>query len=120
MRFRPEQHLRRPGDFRRVREEGRRLACGLFTLWWLPHDRPSPAPLRRLGVVASKVAVGAAVARNRAKRRLRSVFRLHQSLLPPAGDLVIVARAALNRVSFAALETEFSNACRKLAPATHA
>jgi ribonuclease P protein component len=120
MRFRPEQHLRRPGDFRCVREEGQRISCALFTLWWRPHDGPSTVPLRRLGVVASKVAVGGAVSRNRAKRRLRALFRLRQELLPAAGDLVIVARATLNRVSFATIETEFLNACRKLAPAAHA
>jgi ribonuclease P protein component len=34
MRFRPEQHLRRQGDFRAVRELGRRVDCGAFTLWW--------------------------------------------------------------------------------------
>gem|GEM_PF-164373 len=64
-------------------------------------------PLRRLGVVASRAAVGNAVQRNRAKRRLRALFRLHQQTLPPSGDLLLVARRLLNRLPWAVLETRF-------------
>jgi ribonuclease P protein component len=72
MRFRPEQHLRRQSDFRAVRELGRRVDCGAFTLWWY-HRAPAvetakkfpapPATKSRVGVVASIAAVGAAVQR---------------------------------------------------------
>lgn len=117
MRFRPEQHLRRPSEFRVVREQGRRLPARVFTLWWLPRPEGS---LRRLGVVASTAAVGGAVLRSRAKRRLREVFRRHQELLPAGGDLILSARSALNRDSFAALEQEFAGACRKLSSVPHA
>ena len=34
MRFRAEQHLRRQRDIQAVREQGRRLDCGPFTLWY--------------------------------------------------------------------------------------
>ena len=121
MRFRPEQHLRRPGDFRTVREQGRRLDCGAFTVWFF--SRPAegtPAGLPRIGVVASIASVGAAVQRNRAKRRLREVFRQHQGLVPAGSDLLLVARAAVNRLDYPALEQKFTDACRKLLPPTHA
>jgi len=117
MRFRPEQHLRRPGDFRAVREQGRRIDCGAFTVWFF--SRPSsasPASLPRVGVVASIASVGAAVQRNRAKRRLRAVFRTHQALVPAGSDLLLVARAAVNRLDYPALEQKFTDACRKLLP----
>jgi ribonuclease P protein component len=117
MRFRPEQHLRRPGDFRTVREQGRRIDCGAFTLWW--HARGDAAPAR-LGVVASYAQVGKAVARARAKRRLRELFRRHQTLVPAGGDLMLVARAAVNRWEFPALEERFTAACRRLPAASHA
>jgi ribonuclease P protein component len=121
MRFRPEQHLRRPGDFRAVREQGRRLDCGAFTVW---HFRPpgvaTPAPLPRVGVVASTASVGGAVQRNRAKRRLRAVFRQHQDLVPAGSDLLLVARAAINRLDFPAIEQKFTDACRKIFPPPHA
>jgi len=114
MRFRPEQHLRRPGDFRTVREQGRPIDCGAFTLWFFQRTAsPAPTDQPRLGVVASIASVGAAVQRNRAKRRLRALFRAHQALVPPGSDLLLVARAAVNRLDYPALAQKFTDACRK-------
>lgn len=103
---------------------------GAFTLWTavpvvLPEPGASakppaaqPAAQRRVGVVASRVAVGNAVQRNRAKRRMRELFRKHQDLVPPGHDLLIVARAALNRLEYAEIERKFVDACRKAFPST--
>jgi ribonuclease P protein component len=132
MRFRPDQHLRRQQDFRATREKGRRIDVGAFTLWWLkrppalaadPADEinsaptPSEPPRPRVGVVASTSAVGGAVQRNRAKRRLRAVFREHQTLVPAGSDLLLVARLAVNRIPYAEVEQKFIDACRRLTPA---
>jgi ribonuclease P protein component len=80
-------------------------------------DAPSapavPAPARA-GFVASRSAVGNAVARARAKRRLRERFRAHQLAFPPGLDLVFVARRNLNQLEPAALEQRFLDLCRKL------
>jgi len=73
-----------------------------------------PGP--RAGFVASRRAVGNAVARNRAKRRLREVFRHHQNIVPPGTDLVFVARRALNGLEYAAIERDFLQACATLFP----
>ena len=126
MRFRPEQHLRRQRDFRAVREEGRRLGCGPFNFAWLLHapasaptpageiaSAPSPA-LARVGVVASAAAIGNAVQRNRAKRRLRAIFRRHQQLVPAGCDVLLTARSSLNATDYAALEQKFVEACRAI------
>ncbi len=118
MRFRPEQHLRRQSDFRAVREKGRRLNCGAFLLSYVAREPVSA--VRRVGIVASSSAVGGAVQRNRAKRRLRALFREHQAALPPGIDLVIVARAAVNRLPAPELAQKFTEACRQLDPAAHA
>jgi ribonuclease P protein component len=68
MRLRAQQRLRRNADFRATREEGRRHDCGAFLLVWRKRtDRPT-APAR-VGVVASKAAVGGAVV------RIRNTFR---------------------------------------------
>lgn len=119
MHFRAGQRLRRNRDFRAVREQGRRLDCGAFLLTWrvrAPDAAPAPA---RVGVVASRAAVGNAVHRNAAKRRLRELFRRHQHLVPPGLDLILTARAALLRISFAEAATRFAQACTKLPAATH-
>ena len=127
MRFRPEQHLRRPGEIRAVREQGRRLECRAFTIWWKHRDaagspqvnmetKPaSAAPaLPRVCVIASTAAVGAATHRNRAKRRLREIFRHQQQAVPASCDLLLIARAATNDWSLPELEQKFSEACRQI------
>ncbi|MCF3651090.1 ribonuclease P protein component [Synoicihabitans lomoniglobus] len=122
MRFRAESHLRRPAEFAKVRASGRRYHCGGFVLWAAHRPAPSegtpPAPTGpRAGFVASKAAVGNAVARNRAKRRLREVFRHHQSLVPMDMDLILQARRSLNRLEYAEIERKFLKACADLFPA---
>jgi ribonuclease P protein component len=135
MRFRPGQHLRRAADFQHVRTMGRRFDCGAFTLWHAPRRadqtpaalllpptdtvpaaRKNPAPAR-VGFVASRAAVGGAIARNRAKRRLREAFRRQQLLTPAGHDLILVARAAAGRLPFAELERRLADACQKIFPA---
>ena len=116
MHLRAGQRLRRNDDFRAVREKGRRIDCGAFLLTWRVRPADSPVTPARVGVVASRASVGDAVHRNRAKRRLREIYRRHQSLVPPGLDLVLTARAALLRLEFTDVEQRFTNACRKLAP----
>ena len=120
-RFGRGQRLRRQDDFRRVRQEGRRIDSGAFTLWYQHRATPAaaaPAAVR-VGVVASTAAIGPAVDRNTAKRRLREIFRRHQELVPPGTDLLLVARSPLNRLGFREVETRFIDACRRMAGWTH-
>jgi ribonuclease P protein component len=150
MRFLPEQHLRRQGDFDHVRASGRRYDAGAFTVFFAPRrpwppaakpdlasgaaprlpplvsdsgpGSPLPAPCSplpepaRAGFVASRSAVGNAVARARAKRRLREEFRAHQTAFPPGLDFIFVARRSLNGLEHAVLRERFSTLCRKLFP----
>ena len=117
MRFRPEQHLRRPGEIRAVREQGRRVDCRVFTVWWKPRATEAPQKAPRVCVIASTNAVGGAVQRNRAKRRLREVFRQQQQQLPPRCDLLLIARAAATTVPMRELERKFAEACGQITKA---
>jgi ribonuclease P protein component len=122
MRFRTEQHLRRQSDIRGVREHGRRVECRAFMLWWrrrepvaapamgIPSGLKQPVP-PRVCVIASTAAVGAAVQRNRAKRRLREIFRHHQQAVPAGCDLLLIARGAVLNWPYAELEKKFTEAC---------
>jgi ribonuclease P protein component len=112
MRLRAGQRLRRNNDFRAVREQGRRLDGGAFLLTW--RVRPEATAFARVGVVASRAAVGGAVERNRAKRRLRALYRKHQHLVPAGFDLVLTARGSILRLEFSVLEQRFLHACRQL------
>lgn len=138
MRFRSEQHLRRQSDIRAVREHGRRVDCRAFTLWWKRRETPAvsenanagtlPAAVSakaivsssapRVCVIASTAAVGHAVCRNRAKRRLREIFRAQQNLVPPGCDLLLIARAAATDRPIPELAQKFSDACRQIAAAS--
>ena len=61
----------------------------------------------RLGVTASR-RVGGAVVRNRCKRRLRELFRLHRAALGDLSvDLVINARKGCDRASWSELRGQY-------------
>lgn len=116
LRLRAHQRVKRNPDFLAARAEGRRVDCGAFQLIWRVRPVEGPA---RVGVVASRAAVGNAVQRARAKRRLREIFRRHQAAVPAGLDLVLTARAALLRLEFAELEKRFLAACGKMSPVKH-
>ncbi len=131
MRFRPEQHLRRQRDIRAVREQGRRIDCRDFTLWWKRRDAPATVPPAapaapttfsgaRVCVIASTAAVGNAVRRNRAKRRLREIFRQHQQAVPARCDLLLMARSGAIALPLPELGRKFTEACARIAPAADA
>jgi ribonuclease P protein component len=118
MRLKSGQRLRRNADFCAVREQGRRMDCGAFLLTWRVRPSAGDVPgASRVGVVASRAAVGGAVTRNRAKRRLREIYRKHQVLVPASLDLVLTARAAVLQLSLPEVEQRFTAACRKVAAA---
>ncbi len=124
MRFRAASHLRRPPEFARVRSEGRRYHCGGFVLWAAPRTNSQVDEVTesgpRAGFVASKAAVGNAVHRNQAKRRLREVFRHHQHLITPGTDLIFQARRSLNGLEYTEIERRFLKACADIFPARSA
>ena len=84
------RRLRTTGLFAEAYDQNR-CQRGRHMLLWL---RRGPDAALRLGVVTSRK-VGDAVARVRARRRLREVFRRHRAQLRGAFDVVLIARASL-------------------------
>jgi len=97
-----------------VQQGGRRVSGRYMTII----GQPNTLAFDRLGIVASR-RVGGAVVRNRAKRRLREIFRRQSpagtgsSRLKPM-DVVVIARRELVDAPFAALEADFTSALAKL------
>jgi ribonuclease P protein component len=88
-RFRPEDRIRRSGDFRRAFDRRRSAADGWLIVYACENglDRP------RLGLSVSRK-FGPAHHRNRLRRLYREAFRLTRQELPAGVDLVLVPRTA--------------------------
>lgn len=95
-------------DFTRLKTRGRRLVCGCLILNWLP----AGASALRLGVITSRK-IGNAVARSRARRLLREVWRHHQHSFAQPLEIVLVARQSIARKAMAGVEQDFLTAARR-------
>ena len=110
--------LKRRPEFLAVAAARRRWAAPGLVLQAYRRDAessPVPASTIRYGITASRK-VGNAVARNRAKRRLRAAAA---EILPTACaqgyDVVLIARAATVDRPYAALKDDLAKAVAKLA-----
>src|SRR3954468_13367860 len=85
--FRPHEHLRRPGDFRRVYDCRRSVADS----WLIVYRAANGLPYLRLGLSVSRK-YGKAVQRNRLRRLYREAFRLTREQMPIGLDLILIPR----------------------------
>jgi ribonuclease P protein component len=65
-----------------------------------------------LGITVSGK-MGKAVVRNKLRRRLREIYRLHEEQFMPGYHLVVVARARAVTASYRELERSFLNLAKK-------
>jgi ribonuclease P protein component len=101
--------MRRRRDFARTIREGRAAAREAFVI----HCLSVPGEKRLLGVVCGR-RVGKAVTRNKAKRRLREIFRTHPEYFRDGFWFVAVAKPALAGRDYASLESEMCAALEGL------
>ena len=114
--FPKEARLRKRAEFLRVYEQGERIEGRFLTVFILPNSLGR----HRVGITATRKAIGKAHDRNRAKRLLRETFRLSRVELNevrPSFDWVLNARRALIRGKLEKPLTEFRGMLGKLATA---
>jgi len=101
------QNLRDPAQFQYVYRQGKRYDGRFITVFVINNEGLH----HRLGVTASKKAIGKAVHRNRAKRLMREAFRsndLSLEALSRRYDWVLNAKSTLLSVKLAAPAEEFA------------
>lgn len=101
--FGKDKRLTSATEFARVRETGRVYRGDLLTIGMTIDEETSGF---RTGFITSRK-VGAAVVRNRIRRRLREIVRKHQLELRSGVSIVMIARPAAARSSYGALEHEW-------------
>lgn len=75
--------------------------------------QPNHLQENRVGITVGKK-LGKAVVRNRARRRLREVYRLNSGRLRQGYDMILVARGRTLTASWKELNDTFLRLCRKL------
>ena len=109
--------LRKRAEFLRVYDKGQPFEGRFMTVFILPPVDNAESAVHRLGVTATKKAIGNAVARNRAKRLLREAFRLSRSELDAIEtkyDWVLNARRSLLHVKIQEPLAEFRKIAAKI------
>jgi ribonuclease P protein component len=104
----PRERIRKKKDFIVLYKKGYRYKSKYFNLIGLSNA----LTVSRVGVVASRK-VGNAVARNRAKRWMRELFRRNKDLLEYPVDLLIVASAAMKEATWTELVEHYLQAVGK-------
>lgn len=100
--FSPKSRLRTSAEFSLVQKTGDKLYAKHFLIV----VSPGRTPLNRLGITITTKVDKRAVVRNKIKRRLREVFRLHQHNLRDIFDIVIIARKNAGEQEYAEIKRE--------------
>lgn len=100
--FRHAEKLHLQKDFQRVLKTGRRLAHPAIFIFIC--NRQDGSAIRRLGLITGRK-LGTAVERNRLKRRLREIFRLHKQYLAPGVDVIFLPRSGAPGLKYRTLES---------------
>lgn len=101
--------LKKNHEFHRMYQKGASAVGGGMVVYC----RKNRLGHNRLGITAS-VKLGHAVVRNRARRRLREVYRLNGDKLRSGYDIVLVARGRTAKMPWKDLNETFLRLCRRL------
>ncbi len=103
------KRIRNQKDFQKIRSLGEQVFGKSFICQY-HFSSSGEFSERRLGVIASR-RVGNAVKRNRGKRIIRELFRMHETRLPQNCDIVIILRSNYSNSTYKELESQYLNTC---------
>ena len=96
------EKLHSSADFNKVLKNGKRLKTVFVSICVL--KRKDNNEIRRLGLITSKKA-GSTVCRNRAKRRLREIFRTNKHKLTSGLDIIFILKPQITSIGYSKLKT---------------
>lgn len=96
-------------DFRRIYRRGRSVVTPYLVLYC----QKNAGGNTRLGVTVS-TKLGKAVIRNRVRRRLREIWRLHLSEMRPGWDIILVARGRSVSAAYRKIDKAYCVALQQL------
>lgn len=101
--------LKKNYQFRRAYDRGKSAPEPCLVVYM----RRNGSRENKLGITVSNK-LGNAVIRNRLRRRLREIYRLHEGSMRRGFDIVIVARGKSVGADYWRLDAEFLRACARL------
>lgn len=101
--------LKKNYEFHRLYRKGKSAVTPCLVVYAKASRRDG----NRVGFTVS-TKLGKAVKRNRVRRRLREIYRLHESEIARGTDLVIVARGRAVSADYRQLESAYMTALKKL------
>lgn len=93
--YQEKLHLER--DYKKVFKNGKKIITSFVNIFVF--NRKDNREIRRLGLVTSKK-VGNATERNRAKRRLREIFRTNKHKLTPGLDIIFILKPEIKLIGY--------------------
>lgn len=103
------QSLKNNYEFRRLYARGKSAVTGHIAVYC----RRGRRNINQLGLTVGKK-VGNAVIRNRVRRRLKEIYRLHENEFRRGFDIVVVARVKSRDADYRQLETDMLRLFKKL------
>lgn len=101
--------LRNRADFNRVYRHGKSFANYQFVVYWF--HKPEIEQFR-LGISASKK-IGNAVMRNRMRRMVKEIVRLHAAQIVDHIDMVFIVRKGATTLSYQEMEKSVMHVLKK-------
>ena len=101
--------LKQNHEFRRLYSKGKSAVSPYFAVYCRKTNRP----VSRLGITTG-VKLGNAVKRNRARRRIRELYRTNEQCFSSGWDVVIVARVRSIYGRYGEMERSFLQLMKKL------
>jgi len=96
--------VRSRADYLKIQRSGKKMGGRYLIL--LSMDNGLPAS--RFGITVSRK-TGNAVTRNRIKRRIRELQRLHRESIVPGKDIVVIATRMASEATFETMQAEYTN-----------